>query len=82
MIFLLLLVLAFLLLKIQDELSDPLVEESVATSCPGCSKEIEFDWMVCPHCLLRLRESCSSCQQGKLISHRYCPACGAQAAAR
>lgn len=76
MIFLLLIILAFLLLRIQDGLSQPIVIDSMTTSCSSCDKEIELDWMVCPHCLHRLRESCTACQQGKLISHSFCPSCG------
>jgi hypothetical protein len=76
MIFLLLLCLAFLLLRIQDEFTESAVEETITASCPGCAEEISLDWMVCPHCLQRLRESCSSCQRRKLISHHFCPSCG------
>lgn len=76
MIFLLLISLAFLLLMIQDELNGSVVEEPLTASCPGCVKQISLDWMVCPHCLQRLRESCPSCQKRKLISHGFCPSCG------
>jgi hypothetical protein len=76
MIFLLLICLAFLLLRIQDEIHGSEVEESATASCPSCDKEISFDWMVCPHCLQRLHENCASCQQRKLISHSFCPSCG------
>jgi len=79
MIFLLLITLAFVLLRIQDELNDHQVAPSVTASCPGCDKEIELDWMVCPHCLQRLSENCSICQQRKLISHSFCPSCGTTA---
>ena len=76
MIFLLLICLAFLLLRIQDEFNAADVKEPVTASCPSCDQEISFEWMVCPHCLQRLRGSCTSCQQRKLISHNFCPACG------
>ena len=76
MIFLLLISLAFLLLRIQDELNDCAIEVMVSSSCPSCEKEISLDWMVCPHCLQRLRENCSSCNNRKLISHSFCPTCG------
>ena len=76
MIFLLLISLAFLLLRIQDEFNQTAVEVTVTASCPGCEEEISLDWMVCPHCLQRLRESCHACQNRKLISHSFCPSCG------
>ena len=76
MIFLLLISLAFLLLRIQDELNEPAVEGAPTVACPGCTKEISLDWLVCPHCMQRLRESCPSCRQRKLISHNFCPSCG------
>jgi len=80
MIFLLLIVLAFLLLQIQDELMRPQPLEVVAADCPGCGAEVDLDWMVCPHCLQRLRETCPSCDAHKMISHVYCPGCGRGAA--
>ncbi len=76
MIFLLLISLAFLLLKIQDEFNSAAVEEPLTASCQNCDREISLDWMVCPHCLQHLRESCPVCQKRKLISHRFCPSCG------
>ncbi len=76
MIFLLLISLAFLLLRIQDESNETAVDVSVIASCPACEEEISIDWMVCPHCLQRLRESCPSCQKRKLISHSFCTSCG------
>lgn len=79
MIFLLLISLAFLFLRIQEELNNSPDDESVTASCPSCAKEIALDWMVCPHCLQRLRENCSSCKQRKLISHNFCPSCGYRA---
>lgn len=79
MIFILLIILAFLLLMIQEEFNDRDVEEAVTASCPRCVKEISLDWMVCPHCLQYLRENCTSCQKRKLISHSFCPSCGSTA---
>lgn len=76
MIFLLLIILAFLLFQIQDEFKPSQPAENLTAECPGCSKEVELDWMVCPHCLQRLRETCPSCQQRKLISHNFCTSCG------
>jgi len=80
MIFLLLMTLAFLLLKIQDELHTPEIIESVTAACPSCAKDVELDWMVCPHCLQRLRETCASCHQRKFISHSFCTTCGSNSA--
>ena len=79
MVFLLLMILAFLLLKIQEELNAPVGIETLTVACPGCTEEVELDWLVCPHCLQRLRENCPTCHQGKLISHHFCPSCGSQA---
>ncbi|WP_020676227.1 double zinc ribbon domain-containing protein [Geopsychrobacter electrodiphilus] len=79
MIFLLLMIMAFLFLKIQDNLNAPEIVESVTAACPGCAKEVELDWMVCPHCLQRLRENCPQCHQRKMIIHLFCPSCGSRA---
>ena len=77
MILLLLIILAVILWLIQSDLeATDSAEQSVETACPACRKTVDMDWMVCPHCQKRLREACSYCHQGKLISHHYCPFCG------
>ena len=79
MVFLLLMILAFLLLKIQEELNTPEIIEPMTAACPSCAKEVELDWLVCPNCLQRLRENCPICHQRKLINHHFCTFCGSQA---
>lgn len=43
--------------------------------CPGCKQPIESDFMICPICNTRLRQSCLHC--GRLIHPRWslCPYC-------
>jgi hypothetical protein len=49
------------------------------TLCPGCSSQVESDWVVCAFCHTRLRKSCRSC--GKLLElpWQICPYCGSSA---
>ncbi len=77
MVLLLLLILALLLWLIQGEL-DAAGREIPLTGnhCPNCQRATDIDWMVCPHCQHRLRESCPCCHKGKLVSHFHCPFCG------
>jgi len=44
--------------------------------CPGCSRRIETDYMICPWCHTRLKKACPSC--GRLLHLRWnlCPYCG------
>jgi len=76
MIFLLLVILALLLLEIQDEFNRPTAVENIVVECPGCGKEVDLDWIACPHCLQRLRENCTHCENRKMISHHFCTVCG------
>ena len=77
MVLVLLLILALLLWVIQGELDSSGQEIPVAGGqCSNCHAEIDIDWMVCPHCQQRLRESCVGCHRGKLVSQVYCPLCG------
>jgi len=77
MVLLLLISLAFLLWTIQGELDESETRlPKVSAHCPSCHTETDIDWMVCPHCQARLRESCSCCHKSKLMDHRYCPFCG------
>lgn len=47
------------------------------TICPRCHKNIDGDWIVCPHCGNDLCNKCQSC--GKQIENNWkaCPYCGA-----
>ncbi len=77
MILLLLISLAVLLWIIQREMDAPVDEEPVSgCACPACRAAVDIDWLVCPHCQQRLRESCSCCHRGKLVTQSYCPFCG------
>lgn len=77
MVLLLLIILAALVWSIQVELeSERRIEGVLEIDCPACQRSIDIDSMVCPHCQLQLREACSHCHRGKLISHKYCPYCG------
>lgn len=77
MILLLLLTLAMLLWMIQGELYFTGEEPRPAPcSCPVCQADVEFDWMVCPHCQCRLRESCPHCHKIKSVGQHFCPFCG------
>lgn len=77
MLLLLLIALAIMLWVLQREMDAPEAEEpSQEGHCPSCQADIDIDWMVCPHCQQRLRESCPCCHRGKLIQQSYCPYCG------
>ncbi|WP_303721806.1 zinc ribbon domain-containing protein [Malonomonas rubra] len=77
MVLLLLIILAVLIWLLQAELeSERQIEDVMEISCPACQRMIDIDAMVCPYCQLQLREACSTCHRGKLISHKHCPYCG------
>ncbi len=46
-------------------------------SCPDCSRPVNDDFVVCPHCAARLRDPCPACSRP--LSHTWvaCPYCGA-----
>lgn len=76
MVLLLLVSLALLLWMVQGELSADATEAPLPANCPACQAEIGNDWLVCPHCQSRLRESCTGCHKSKQIGQPYCPFCG------
>jgi RNA polymerase subunit RPABC4/transcription elongation factor Spt4 len=75
----------YLILRPQKTLEDiyrqSLEEETLlqtieeVNACPGCERQVDFDWMICPSCQTILRKSCKQC--GKLIelSWDICPYC-------
>jgi RNA polymerase subunit RPABC4/transcription elongation factor Spt4 len=50
------------------------IEERPA--CPGCSRVVDKEWLLCPHCHTRLRKKCQDC--GRLLEMQWnlCPYCG------
>lgn len=50
--------------------------------CSSCFKPIEPDFLVCPYCLKKLKESCPRCGRPLRISWTVCPYCRATLAKR
>ena len=46
--------------------------------CPGCSRIVHKDWILCPHCHTRLRKRCPDCDQLMELHWNLCPYCGNQ----
>ncbi len=44
--------------------------------CPGCEREVDRRWMVCPYCLYQLREPCPQCGELMELDWRSCAFCG------
>ncbi len=50
------------------------IEERPA--CPGCSRTIHPNWILCPHCHTRLRKVCPDCNSLMELQWNLCPYCG------
>lgn len=48
--------------------------EAVHT-CPKCSRTVEDDWVICPHCHTELQQPCASCGRSYDASWSVCPYC-------
>lgn len=44
--------------------------------CPGCSRVVESDWVVCPDCHTRLKDTCTQCGHVLHLRWTVCPYCG------
>jgi hypothetical protein len=47
--------------------------------CPGCSRQVDEAWIICPDCHTALKKLCPNCQKGLHLRWNICPFCGAQA---
>ena len=47
-------------------------------TCPGCSRTIDPNWILCPHCHTRLRKACPDCNSLMELPWTLCPFCGNQ----
>lgn len=50
--------------------------------CPSCFKSIEPEFLICPYCLKKLKESCPRCGRALRPSWTVCPYCRASLAKR
>jgi len=45
-------------------------------TCPGCARQVERDWRICPTCSTLLRKSCADCGRMLDLGWNVCPYCG------
>jgi len=43
--------------------------------CPGCSRVVDGDWVVCPDCHTELKNTCASCGHTLHLRWSVCPYC-------
>lgn len=44
--------------------------------CPGCSRQVDDAWVVCPDCHTTLKKTCPNCQKSLNLRWNICPFCG------
>ncbi len=44
--------------------------------CPGCTRRVQPDWILCPSCFTRLKKACHQCGKLMELSWTLCPYCG------
>ncbi len=43
--------------------------------CPGCSRQVKEEWIVCPDCHTSMKHICQKCQQPLNLTWSICPYC-------
>ena len=70
---------------IEDEYQHTLEEEALlqaiedAPVCPGCSRRVKDQWIVCPNCQTKLKKTCHQCGKLMELPWNICPFCGTPA---
>jgi hypothetical protein len=61
----------------QSSLEEETLLASLAgrVTCPGCSRTVEAEWIVCPSCSTRLRKPCATCKRPLELTWVICPFC-------
>lgn len=71
---------------LEEEFQQSLEEEALLQTiediplCPGCSRKVKPEWIVCPTCETKLKKKCASCKAILDLSWNICPYCGAKVA--
>lgn len=78
-------VLVYLILRpaktLEEDYQHSLEEEALlqsiedASICPGCSRRIDREWIVCPTCHTQLKKTCAHCGKGIELPWNICPYC-------
>ena len=58
------------------EAESVLLELSLRSACPNCSRRVNDDFLVCPACRARLKEECTGCRRALSYAWVACPRCG------
>ena len=79
-------VLVYLILRpqhtLEEEYQKTLEEEALLQAiedqaiCPGCERNIQADWLVCPNCQTKLKKPCRQCGKLMELPWNICPYCG------
>ncbi len=48
---------------------------SKLTQCPACGNKIKEDFLICPYCRKKLKNSCSKCGKPLSLDWKVCPYC-------
>jgi RNA polymerase subunit RPABC4/transcription elongation factor Spt4 len=70
---------------LEEEYQHSLEEEALLQSiedsslCPGCSRRVKDNWIVCPNCHTKLKKNCHQCGKLMDLPWNLCPYCGAPA---
>lgn len=46
-----------------------------ADKCPGCTRRVEKEWIVCPGCHVKLKKTCPQCENTLELAWELCPFC-------
>jgi len=49
--------------------------------CPGCSRQVQDAWIICPDCHTTLKNICANCDNTLSLNWNLCPYCGTQVGA-
>lgn len=70
---------------LEDEYQQTLEEEALLQTieesplCPGCNRQLQPEWIVCPNCHTRVKKRCQKCGKSIELPWNICPYCGAPA---
>lgn len=63
--------------KIIDQKAQHQLENNTS-DCPKCDKEVEADFVICPHCKYKLKNQCNECGKEIRPNWKVCPYCNSK----